>query len=850
MKLTLKTCVLISLAFLFFGCSSRLKTNDDLETDGMDEAMRLEFLMTHDPATNTIPRERLAAARQIANALSNTRVTALSWQERGPNNIGGRTRAILVDRADNTGNTVLAASVSGGIFRTTNFLGASTWTPVAENMTNLAVTCLWQNRTNPDIIYAGTGEGWFNVDAVKGIGIFKSTDRGNTWTQLNSTRNFEYVQDLIQDNNNNLYAAVRNISATGARGVQRSSDGGATWTQVLGAPIVGFATGRAADLEVASNGDLYATLGIFTRTMVMKSPGTNGANTGALGTWTEITPTHTAITTRAEIAIAPSNPQKVYLAMVDSTTNKVISFYRSNNAGAVWDSLGAPDAIVNNGPNSQNWYNLILQVSPTNPDFVVLGGLHVGRSTDAGSSWANISSPSGVHVDQHQLIFINASSNLIVCNDGGVYYSSNADATTPTFANKNNSYNVTQFYAADYHPTNTNYFLAGAQDNNTQKFSSPGVNSTTPVVGGDGGFCHIRQTDGVLQIAATTNNNYYRSTNSGATWSSLGSVNNNRGQFINPTDLDDAQNTLYCGDAAGKYYVITGLDATPAGTQVTLNDLGENRIVTAVKVDPITTNTVWFGTSSTGVAVLPMVVKVTNANTAAPTTTAFTLPSVAGASVSSIDVDPNNGNHLLVTLSNYGTTNIFESTNGGTSWTDIDGNLPDMPVRWGLIVPGGASVNGTNQGGLLIATELGVWYATAGSGTATSWAPQNTNFPNVRTDMLKYRPSDRTVVAATHGRGLFTAQLIATTTGINPVTQTKDFIKYSSPLNDQLLIVTGNLNVQKMHLEILDMNGRLVYRSSNRYQNTSIYTDNLSKGLYILRVFGDKNEYYAQQFFK
>ena len=110
-----------------------------------------------------------------------TQITDLTWTERGPNNIGGRSRAILIDKRDPTGNTVFAASVSGGIFKTTNFTSASAnWTVVDDHMANLAVTVLIQDPSNFNTMYAGTGEGWFNVDAVRGAGIFKSTDGGIT----------------------------------------------------------------------------------------------------------------------------------------------------------------------------------------------------------------------------------------------------------------------------------------------------------------------------------------------------------------------------------------------------------------------------------------------------------------------------------------------------------------------------------------------------------------------------------------------------------------------------------------------------------------------------------------------
>ena len=555
------------------GCKNSSSENEDeekLEMDGAGKAIRQEFLMTRDPALNMVPKERLLAALNFMKTARTTQINDLTWTERGPNNIGGRCRAIMVDKRDPTGNTVFAASVSGGLFQSTNFNSPSaTWTVINDFLPNLAITCLVQDNTNQNVMYAGTGEGWFNIDAIRGSGIFKSTDGGVTWNVLPSTivttpadSTFEYVQDLAIDNNGTVYASLRNFTGFG-RGVKRSTDGGATWTQVLGQPLTdrAYTTGRAADLEVASNGDVYATLGVFSQTMVFKSNfAANGANTGAFGTWQEITPVHPKTTYRGELAIAPSDPQRLYLMMQDSATDMVDSVYRSDNGGTNWNAFAAPSAL-NNGSNSQTWYDLIAAVDPSNPDIVVVGGLELARSTDGGSTWTSISSSVSVHVDQHALVFLN-SSRLLVGNDGGIYYSSNMSNATPSFSQKNTGFDVTQFYGCDFHPTDANYFLAGAQDNNTQKFTTAGLNSTTAVVGGDGGIPHIRQTDGQLQIAATTGNTYYRSLNGGTSFASLGStINNNRGQFINPTDFDNNQNILYAGDDIGQYYCITGLDA-------------------------------------------------------------------------------------------------------------------------------------------------------------------------------------------------------------------------------------------------------------------------------------------------
>jgi len=153
-------------------------------------------------------------------------------------------------------------------------------------------------------------------------------------------------------------------------------------------------------------------------------------------------------------------------------------------------------------------------------------------------------------VDQHSLIYT-SSSQLYVGNDGGLSSSSNANNASPTFSNKNNGYNITQYYGCDIHPSSPNYFLAGAQDNGTQKFTTTGINTTTNATGGDGMFPHIDQTDGQLQITSNDYNKYNRSLNGGTSFSSLGgTINNSRGQFKNPTDLDDSAKVFYAGDNA------------------------------------------------------------------------------------------------------------------------------------------------------------------------------------------------------------------------------------------------------------------------------------------------------------
>jgi hypothetical protein len=163
---------------------------------------------------------------------------------------------------------------------------------------------------------------------------------------------------------------------------------------------------------------------------------------------------------------------------------------------------------------------------------------------------------------------------------------------------------------------------------------------------------------------------------------------------------------------------------------------------------------------------------VTSANTATPAATAFAGPALpVNSYISSIDIESGNSNHMLLTASNYGIASVWESTDGGTTWNSLDNNgvnLPDMPVRWGMFLPASyvARTAGPSTGGMLLATELGVWTASTSNGTSTVWTPDNTGLANVRVDQLVLRISDKLVAAATHGRGIFTTLLL---TGPLPV---------------------------------------------------------------------------------
>jgi hypothetical protein len=278
-----------------------------------------------------------------------------------------------------------------------------------------------------------------------------------------------------------------------------------------------------------------------------------------------------------------------------------------------------------------------------------------------------------------------------------------------------------------------------------------------------------------------------------------------------------------------------------------------DRGMTAVKVDPTAANTIWMGASTvegSATALQPLVIKITSANTTPVVASTTTIAAGNGAYISSIEVDPNNVNNVLITISNFGTPSVWESTNGGTSFTNIEGNLPDMPVFCGLFAPPGAQLSGTTGGGIILGTDLGAWTTSSVNGASTQWIPNNNGLANVPVYMIKYRAANTSLVAATHGRGLFTTILTGVVTGVPPTVITEDFIKYISPDAAQLLVVKGDLNTLSMQVQIFDATGKLMYKKEHPYQNLSIPISTLSKGSYVIKIRGNNKENFVQQFVK
>ncbi len=749
--------------------------------DRPDLAFEHNFLQIVDPQLQRIPSERLVTSFAVTKEKLRSKrfrtkpgtggraaIEDVVWTERGPNNVGGRTRALMWDPNDPTSTKVWAGATSGGIWFNNDITDANeSWEKVDDFLGSLSISSLTYDPNNTTTFYAGTGEGIIAGNSgggVPGAGLYKSADGGNTWELLPSTGgpNFRYIQKVLVTPTGTLLVTTRqSINEGGTSGIYRSIDGGENWTRVV--------TERAVDLQLAANGDVYASTGLGSGSGKVWRSIDDGIN------WTEKTPPG-GNPLWIELAIAPSQSSetastRLYAVAQNASDRITVTwFQRSDDGGDTWTDLDIPRYFEQNCSEStddftrgQAFYDLILAVQPDNADVVTLGGITIYRSTNAGVDMEQVSYWTGgcdafVHADQHEAVFRPGFPNEAVFgHDGGVSYSPDVGDPTngnPSFVTRNNNYSVTQFYAmAARNEAGSNNLLAGAQDNGTQRFSDANGVTTNMAVGGDGAFCHIDQEDGNFQIASIQFNSVRHSSDGGGGFRGLTSQNTSH-PFITPSDLDNASHTLYTAAAPNQYMYIADINtAVPADPVFNTVPVG---IISHINADSKTANRLYIGTTGGDVFIID------NANSASPVVTEITnniFPSnffSSSANISSISIGSSD-DQLLVTISNFGMKSVWLTVDGGDDWISKDETshgLPDMPVRWSIFNP-------LNTNEVLLATELGVWSTSDILAENPGWEPTSTNLANVRCDMLQYREADGNVFVATFGRGVFSTDAFA-----------------------------------------------------------------------------------------
>jgi photosystem II stability/assembly factor-like uncharacterized protein len=725
-----------------------------------------------------------------------------AWTPLGPGNVGGRTRVVKFHPAVPT--TLFAAGVSGGIWKSDD--NGTTWRPTGDGLTNIAVNSLLIDPARPDVMYAGTGEGYFREEIrgtglpLRGSGIYVTTDGARSWQQLPATNtpDFHWVNDLefgVNDSRR-IYAATRS-------GVWRSTDSGATWARLLAANV------RGGCLDLALRPDrsedvLFASCGSYEQATVYRLPRAADRSDAEVVL-------RAPDMGRTSLAIAPSSPDIIYALAASNVPGPngiyeqgLLAVYRSDRGGVAgsWEtrvnhhdptflntmlltnvSSAAARVCTLQGstalPSTMGWYNNVIAVDPRDPNRVWVAGVDWFRSDDGGRNWGLASYGYGpttgsfyAHADQHAITFhpkYDGDGNQIalIGNDGGIFRTTNARAATSNgplaacfggqpiqvaWTSLNRGYGVTQFYHGTPFPDGTQY-LAGAQDNNTLLGSdAAGPDGWRPVFGGDGGYSAVHPTQTNTWLMEFQWANLGRTTNGGLNISQArtgldpifasGLGPEGNYLFIPPFTHDPATDNIWLG---GNYLYrgpSFGLTWQKVGAA-----MPEGGRISAIAVSPRTAGMLAIGTDKGHIT------RVTDSGGAA-VATSFKTPRTGW--VTAIAFDPFDDNVLYATYGNFGGAHVFRSIDNGETWRSLDGSgptgLPDIPVHSIVVDP-------DDRQRLYLGTDFGVIVSIDGGQT---WMTEETGFGPAVTmwlSLIRTPAGQRQLFAFTHGRGAWRVTL-------------------------------------------------------------------------------------------
>ena len=754
------------------------------------------------------PASRLwLSGSRVMSLLGTSSATGVldAWTPLGPGNIGGRTRVVRFHPAALT--TLFAAGVSGGLWKSED--NGASWRPTGEGLTNIAVNSLLIDPARPDVMYAGTGEGYFREEVrgtglpLRGSGIYVTTDGAKSWQQLpaTSTPDFHWVNDLEfgVDDSRRIYAATRS-------GVWRSTDSGATWARLLAADV------RGGCLDLALRPDrsedvLFASCGSYEQATVYRFP--RAADRSDV----EIVLREPDMG-RTSLAIAPSNPEVIYALAASNAPGPqgiyrqgLLAVYRSERAG----TAGSWETRVNNSdptflntmlltntataaarvcnpegstamPATMGWYNNVIAVDPRDPNRVWAAGVDWFRSDDGGrnwglASWANPNLPAYSHVDQHAITFhpqYDGDTNQIalIGNDGGIFRTTNARAATSSgpsatctggqpikiaWTSLNRGYGVTQFYHGTPFPDGTQY-LAGTQDNGTLLGSdAAGPDGWKLVFGGDGGFSAVHPIETSTWLMEYQWGNLGRTINGGATIT-VPPQSRTGLDPIQASNLGPEGNYLFIPPFThdrvsnviwlGGEFLYRGGAFGQSWSKVVSSRAPDGGRISAIAISPGANATVFAGTDR------GHILRTTTA-TQPLTAITFTTTQPRQGWVTSIAVDPHTG-AVYATYGNFGGAHVFRSTDKGETWHSVDGSgprgLPDIPVHSIVVDP-------DDPQRLYLGTDLGVLTTIDGGHT---WMAEETGFGPAVTMWLSliHTPSgEKQLFAFTHGRGAWRVTL-------------------------------------------------------------------------------------------
>ncbi len=868
----------------------------ELEGDPREqEAWQREMLA--DPATGQIPegitfKERWFAREQAAQFAADR--SGNDWTSRGPFNVGGRTRALVRDVTNE--NRLMAGGASGGVWLSED--GGQSWTrttPPGAHPGCVAIaqdprpgsTNIWYYLSGELIGTSARGGGSFYL----GDGMFKSTDNGLTWAALaptagGSPQSFtDFWQSgwrlAVSPVNGYVYAAVYNV-------IFRSTNGGSSWTAVLGGNTAAYS--YFTDLAMTSTGVLYATFSSEgTKKGLWRSP--DGT------TWTNITaPNWPTTYDRVAVGINPNNENDVYF--LGDTPNAGFSshYISSDNWSSFWkytyvsgDGSGAGGTwtdLTQNLPNTgtefdrfahQNSYDLFVKIQPGTGN-VFLGGTNLWRSTDGFTTANNTTKIGGYkiattlpffelypnhHPDLHDCVFQPSNPNVMIsASDGGLHKTDDCLAPFVNWNYLNNGYQTSQFYTLIMDKAaGAQRLIGGLQDNgNFYTNSTDPAQKWKQTVNGDGAYGAFPEGKNYVIESIQTGRLVKTTLAPDGTVTAFQRIDpigrtQNDYPFINALALDPWNQSILYWPAGSQVYRQSNLDALPLLGEWDSISTGWTRLPDTLTAGDFTAiavsknapaHRVYLGTSRN------RIFKIENADTQFSKIDTLKSP-LADASgtatqpyISCLAVDPEDANNVVVVFSNYNVYSIFQSFDGGLTWRKVAGTLEanttgtnsaSPSIRWVHIM---AFPNGSRR--YFAGTSVGLYSATelklhAAGQPGTLWTPEGAAMIGaVPVFMIDSRPSDGTVIAATHGHGMWTSHFEPIVGSHEPDFQA--LVRVSPNPTSEVATFFMPQNSQAVRLRVFDFSGKILREMAGSGERLEVDLRDLPAGAFAYSLTG------------
>lgn len=743
----------------------------------------------------------LEKARSFKNT-TGLRTQALAWETRGPGNVSGRGRSMAVDPTDASGNTWFVATVGGGVWKTTD--GGVTWGHKTSELITISTTSIVISPSNPDVLYLGTGMGYGRVVDLEGSGIWKSIDHGENWAQLASTANGELLEAINriivdpQDENILLACSNNSYTSTGPSGGDRKSaifksvNGGASWVQVFDPDaLFGTNTDNRVQRLIANPDDFSEIYATVNEVGVVKS--LDGGDSWDVSADDFALPvdigqgegTYSGVSSRIELAIAPSNTRKLYASVEHESGTAEL--FMTKDAGASWVSVQNTGTEFNwhnsngtPGPGVYNsgWFNNTIIVHPFDESIVFVGGVDIFKITvnptaDTRSiipvAWWYTPNQHGVpfvHADNHYFVTIpdevTQTFRIVCANDGGVAYSPDGGSSWSQL----NGMVSTQFYGVDKKPGESVY-IGGMQDNGTylSTINPDDRSSWTHVIGGDGFETVWNYRDPNLLLGTYQRGNVRRSEDGGASFHGIPDARGSGGPFISKianvkthpdlvfTVTNDGVNR---SDNFGNTWQLTNLSpwiGYRAFSQVKISIAKPQVVWASSRITPD------FYNATGGVHVSK------DGGFTFEDVTANLPPGLMEAS--GLATHPTLAGTAFLLFSAPDVPKVLRTDDYGQTWTDISGfstgpgrvsptGFPDVAVFTLVVMPFDPNM-------IWVGTELGLFISDDNGAT---WAIADNGFPAVSVFDMKI--VDTEMVVGTYGRGIWSTVIPELETYILP----------------------------------------------------------------------------------